>query len=310
MFRLLTRFLVPMVLVPCLLLAGCEQKLEVVSPVLFKVAGRQVSLDQFRTLFAATLPPDQNLTAEERGELERSFLVQMVDRELTLAEAARMQVGLSAEDVSAAIEEHRRDYPEAEFQQMLRERGVPLEQWRQDLEQSLLMEKVVRQAVYDQVEVSDADVAAYYEQQKDEFDRPEQVRALQIVVADEAEGKTVLELIRGGRPFSEVARQYSLSPDAEQGGDLGFFSRGQMPLEFDQAVFALPVGKLSGLVKTEYGYHLFLVEERRKAMQLPLESVREEIRAALKATREEEAYQRWLGDLRERATIEIDWNLL
>ncbi len=310
MFRLLTRLLVPVVLVLCALLTGCEQKAEVVSPVLFKVAGRQVSLDQFRTLFDATLHPEQNLTAEQRGELERSFLVQMVDRELTLAEAARLQVVLSAEELSAAIEEHRRDYPEAEFQQMLRERGLPLERWRQELEQSLLMEKVVRQAVYEQVEVSDEDVAAYYKEQKDEFDRPEQVKALQIVVADQAEGQNVLKLIRGGRPFSEVAREYSLSPDAEQGGDLGFFSRGQMPPEFDQAVFTLPVGKVSELVKTEYGYHLFLVQERRKAMQLPLESVREEIRAALKSTREEEAYQQWLGGLRDRATIEIDWTLL
>jgi peptidyl-prolyl cis-trans isomerase C len=130
------------------------------------------------------------------------------------------------------------------------------------------------------------------------------------VVATEAEGKQVLALLRKGEPFEEVARRYSLSPDAKQGGDLGFFARGEMPPEFDSVVFSLPVGRLSGLVKTDYGYQIFRVEERREAVRLTLDAVRDEIRRKLLGEKEEQAYHDWLQNLRSRAAIEVNWNLL
>ncbi|MCK4536555.1 MAG: peptidyl-prolyl cis-trans isomerase, partial [Desulfuromonadales bacterium] len=110
--------------------------------------------------------------------------------------------------------------------------------------------------------------------------------------------------------FETVARKHSLSPDAQQGGDLGFFGRGQMPAEFDDAVFALPVGRLSDLVKSEYGFHIFLVEKKRAAARLSQKEADREIRRILESHKQEEAYQGWLQDLRSRATIEVDWNQL
>jgi peptidyl-prolyl cis-trans isomerase C len=101
-----------------------------------------------------------------------------------------------------------------------------------------------------------------------------------------------------------------MSPDAKKGGDLGFFAKGEMPPEFEKAVFSLPVGRLSDLVKSEYGYHVFLVEEKRKAAQLTLEEVRADIRETLLSEKKEQAYQTWLRDLRSQANIEMDWSLL
>lgn len=292
------------------LLAACKQQGEAASPVLIRVDGRTVTLEQFKKSFVKTLPADQKLTDEEKGDLERTFLVQLIDRELALAEADRLGVSVTAEEAEAALREHRRDYPGDAFEQMLGEQGITLGDWRRDLEAGLLMEKVVRQAVYTQVAVSEAEIDDYYREHRDEFDRPAQVRARQIVVAGKEEGERVLGRLRQGEPFAEVARQHSLSPDAEEGGDLGFFPRGEMPPEFDAIVFTLPVGRLSDLVQSEYGFHLFLVEERREALRLPLSAVRDEIRDTLRAEKEEQAYQQWLQDLRGRATIEVDWSRL
>lgn len=169
------------------------------------------------------------------------------------------------------------------------------------------MEKLLEQAVYSRVSVSDEEVAAYFKANRDQFDRPEQVRARQIVVADEAEGQEVLGILRQERSFAEVAAEYSLSPDAEQGGDLGFFSRGEMPPEFDAIVFDLPVKRLSDLVKSEYGYHIFLVEEKRKAKRLNKKEASDEIRAILEGRKKEEVYLAWLQDMRARAVISVDW---
>jgi peptidyl-prolyl cis-trans isomerase C len=293
-----------------LLFSACQPKEEAAAPVLIHVDGRSVTLEQFQKDFSATLPPGQNLSSEEKEELKRAFLVQVIDRELALAEAENLGITVTPTEVEEALQEYRRDYPAGAFEEMLRERGITLDSWQRELTQNLLMEKVVRQAAYTGVTVEEEEVAAHYQEHREDFDRPEQVRARQIVLSTEAEGQRILGLLRQGEPFAEMARQHSLSPDGEQGGDLGFFARGEMPPEFDAVVFSLPVGRLSDLVKSEYGYHIFLVEERRKAMRLGLDSVQDEIRAELRAEKEDQAYQEWLRELRVQAAIEVNWSLI
>jgi peptidyl-prolyl cis-trans isomerase C len=293
-----------------LLLGACQSQSEAPSPVLLRVDGREVTLEQFRLSFSKSLPPGQKLSEEERKELERSFLVQIIDRELALAQADRLAIKIGADEHEKAIEEARKEYPSGTFENMLREQGTNLQDWSTELKKDLLIEKMVRQTVYSKLEVTATEISDYYSNNTKEFDRPAQVRARQIVVASEDEGQKVLGLLRQGELFPEVAKKYSLSPDAEQGGDLGFFAKGEMPPEFETAVFGLAVGRLSDLVKSEYGYHVFLVEEKRKAARLALEEVSDDIREILLAEKKEKAYQEWLRNLRSQATIEMDWSLL
>lgn len=293
-----------------LLLGACQSQSEAPSPVLLLVDGREVTLEQFRQSFGKSLAPGQKLSEEERKELERSFLVQVIDRELTLAQADRLGLKVSPDEQEKAIAEARKEYPAGTFEMMLRERGTSLQEWSNDLQKDLLMEKVVRQVVYARLDVTLDEISAYYQSNPKEFKRPDQVRARQIVVSTEEEGQKVLGLLRQGEPFAEMARKYSLSPDSENGGDLGFFAKGEMPPEFEAAVFNLAVGRMSDLVKSEYGYHVFLVEEKRKAAHLSLDDVSSEIREKLLAQKKEKAYQDWLRDLRGQATIEMDWSLL
>jgi peptidyl-prolyl cis-trans isomerase C len=291
------------------LMPACRSKNEPPA-VLISIDGRAVTLEQFRIDFEKTLVADQAVSVEEKINMQRSFLVQVIDRELVLAQAERLGISIPGADVDQALQEYRRDYPGNEFEQMLQEQGLTLEQWRRELEQGLLMEKVVRQVAYAGISVTDAEVEDYYRGRRDEFDRPAQVRARQIVVASQEEGQQLLGRLRQGESFVEVAQKHSLSADSEQGGDLGFFARGQMPAEFDAAVFTLPVGRISDLVQSEYGFHIFQVEERRAGMRLTLAEVREEVREAVRSLKEEQAYQEWLQELRSRATIEINWALL
>ncbi len=298
-----------LVVILCLLCA-CRSRGESPPEVLLRVNGRSVTLKQFKEAFEKSLSPDQALSAREKEDLERSFLVQTIDRQLILAEAARRKLSVTPAEVDAALQIYRRDYPPGTFQKMLQARGTSLEAWRGELERALLIEKVVRQAVDAKVTVGKGEIAAYYRKHRQEFDRPAQVRARQIVVETQEEGRKVLALLQQGEPFAEVAKKYSLSPDSEQGGDLGFFARGEMPPAFDAVVFSLPKGKLSGLVKSDYGYHIFQVEEHRKAVHLPLKDVREHIREKLHREKEEQAYQQWLQDLRSQASIKVNWSLL
>ena len=290
------------------LVAGCSSEPVVeVLPALIVINDQEITKADFLVEFEQSLQKDQQLSGIEREELQRSFLVQLIDRELIHGEARRLNIALTDADVEVALQGYREDYPGSSFEEMLAERGLTLEAWREELKESLIMEKLLEQAVYSRVSVSDEEVAAYFKANRDQFDRPEQVRARQIVVADEAEGQEVLGILRQGRSFAEVAAEYSLSPDAEQGGDLGFFSRGEMPPEFDAIVFDLPVKRLSDLVKSEYGYHIFLVEEKRKAKRLNKKEASDEIRAILEGRKKEEVYLAWLQDMRARAVISVDW---
>jgi len=292
----------------CGLVAGCSSEPVVEAlPALIVINDQEITKADFLVEFEQSLQKDQQLSGIEREELQRSFLVQLIDRELIHGEARRLNIALTDADVEVALQGYREDYPGSSFEEMLVERGLTLEAWREELKESLIMEKLLEQAVYSMVSVSDEEVAAYFKANRDQFDRPEQVRARQIVVADEAEGQEVLGILRQERPFAEVAAEYSLSPDAEQGGDLGFFSRGEMPPEFDEIVFDLPVKRQSDLVQSEYGYHIFLVEEKRKAKRLNKKEASDEIRAILDGRKKEEVYLAWLQDMRARAVISVDW---
>ncbi len=304
-----SRYLLPLLFV-LLFGAGCSSDPVPEVKAFIQVNERQISRTEFDQAFAHSLLPDQHLSASERLDLQRSFLVQLIDRELIALAARQQGVEVSTEELQEVIQAHKTDYPGDSFAAMLTERGLSLHAWQTELRQSLVMEKLLQEVVYAGVVVAEEEVAAYYKENRADFDRPAQVRARQIVVADEAEGNKILGLLRQGEDFEAMARAHSLSPDAEQGGDLGYFGRGQMPAEFDAVVFDLPPARLSGLVKSEYGFHIFRVEEKRAAARLSQKDATQEIRRILETRKQEDAYQGWLQDLRTQASIEVDWNQL
>ena len=159
---------------------------------LIKINEQEVSKAEFQAKFEKSLQKDQPLSGIEREELQRSFLVQLIDRELIHGEARRLNITLTEADVDAALEGYREDYPGDRLEVMLQERGLTMQSWREALKESLIMEKLLDQAVYSRVSVTEKEVAAYFKANRDQFDRPAQVRARQIVVAEEAKGQEVL----------------------------------------------------------------------------------------------------------------------
>lgn len=150
------------------------------------------------------------------------------------------------------------------------------------------------ETIKSKIEVSDADIAAYYEQNKARFSTPEERRARHILMDAEKEGtseselkaaaeKVLVELKANPDKFAELAKQYSIDPgSAAQGGDLGFFNKGAMVPEFEQAVFSQKQGELSGLVKSQFGYHIIEVTDIRGGEVQGLEEVKDQIANEIK----------------------------
>lgn len=117
--------------------------------------------------------------------------------------------------------------------------------------------------------------------------------------------RSIKKDIEGGADFIDMARQHSQDPNPRSPGDLGFFSRGQMVPEFEAVAFALPVGGLSDVVETDFGYHLIKVEEKKAARKLRYEDIRMDIAAFLYQSDMKARYEKMLADLRKKADIKI-----
>jgi len=296
-----------------LLLAGCAkenpQPPGLDERILAQFDGQTITIREFKVSFGPIRNQYKGEEVELRAIKER-VLNQLIDEKLMLREAGRLSLGLTDEEVASKIKELTQDYPEDLLHEMLQAQGVIFVQWKKHIQDQLLIEKLIASQVYRKVKVSESEIKRYYAEHPDEFKRPQEVRARQIVVATLVQANNILDWLKGGEDFADLARKFSISPDGKKGGDLGFFSRGQMPEEFEETVFALSVGQISDATKTPYGYHIFKLEEIRGPRHQELAEVRERIRDKLRRVEEEAALQEWLKGLREGVKVGVNRDLL
>ncbi|MFN7133536.1 MAG: peptidyl-prolyl cis-trans isomerase [Myxococcales bacterium] len=252
----------------------------------------------------------QPQTDEDLAAFRRSALEDYIDRAVALAAAKAAGVTVAPERVEREMLRLKAEYHGGSFDEALAEGQLSQQELQERTRERLTIEKYFVEHVFSRVAVTDAEVEAWYNEHPDEFTEPEQVRAAQIVVKTPEEAKRVLAELRKGVRFDEAARLYSLSPDARVGGDLGWFARGTMPPTFDQTCFSLQVGKISDVVASEYGFHVFKVLDKRAAGKRPLESSRAEVEKRLVRQKREEAQRKVMKELRDAASVTVDEAIL
>jgi len=160
-----------------------------------------------------------------------------------------------------------------------------------------------------QVTITDDELLEYYNENKESFFEPEKVHARHILVETEEEANNLLlQLKEGLTDFAELAKEKSIGPSAPSGGDLGFFARGQMVKEFENAAFSLEPGEISGVVKTQFGYHIIKCEEKKDEHSPTFEEAKEKISNTLRYQRENEAISTLTLKLREEAVIVFNYD--
>jgi len=241
-------------------------------------------------------------------QVKEEFLNSLIERKMMLREAQRRRIKISQPDISKRIESLRADQVNG-VKDALAGQGIDFEKWKNDVWEDLMIERLLAREVNGQITVSSAEIHKYYQEHAPEFERAEQVRVRQIVVTTEADAIAVLGLLQKKPDFAAMARVKSTAPEAEQGGDLGYFSPGQMPAEFD-VVFLLPRGGMSGVVKSPYGFHIFKLENKRPAGRLSFDEASPEIRIKLLHEKQDRRYQQWLKELRSRTTFEVNYQAL
>ena len=187
------------------------------------------------------------------------------------------------------------------------------------MRQQISVQKMVAEGVAANIKVSDEDVEHFYQTNIEQMRKPMEVRARHILIkplstslADHQEAKgradAILDEIRGGADFAELAKTRSEGPSAARGGDLGYFGPGQMVPPFEQAAFALAPGEVSDVVQTQFGYHVIRLEDKRGGETASLDEAAERIREYLSQLALQNAVESLVMSLKEQGEIEIYLN--
>lgn len=155
------------------------------------------------------------------------------------------------------------------------------------------------------ITITDEEANKYYEENKDAFSEPATVSAKHILVTTEEEAfKIKEEITNGSLTFEEAAKKYSTCPSKEQGGNLGAFSKGMMVPEFEKAAFESEIGVVTNPVKTQFGYHLVLVEEKNEASAKSFDEVKDSVINQLLQERQHKKYGEILSELENKYGVE------
>ncbi|MBI1861586.1 MAG: peptidyl-prolyl cis-trans isomerase [Deltaproteobacteria bacterium] len=288
----LNRFLATL----CLLSACQVTKHDPKLRILARVNGTPITLSEFQLNFAQVLSDQDSIAPSNPKSLDQ-FKARALNESVMMAlvrqEANRRFIKVAKEEVDSRVNNWKDGYPPGGFEEMLRRQRTTEEYLKKRIENQLWVEKVSAEMSGSEILVSDEEMKRYYQQHPNEFFRQERLHALQIVVPTVEEAtKLRQEIISGVTTFESAARQYSLSPDASKGGDVGFFSRKEKIEAFDEA-FSVPVGAISRPVQSRFGVHLFKVLERQPKRALTFQEAKPELGKLLRRSKEAKVYKEW-----------------
>jgi peptidyl-prolyl cis-trans isomerase C/foldase protein PrsA len=272
------------------------------------INGEKITEDEFKREFSVLRKKrntDDSIEGEQLHTLKKNLLDQFIEKRLLLQEAKKSNISITEKELEDEVRKITSGYPPGALEDMLKNEKISMTEWRGKIRENLLIERLVVNKYAGSFDVSDKEIDSYYKSNMKDFIKPLKVHALQIVVNGEEDALSVRSELLKGADFGKIAREKSIGLEAEKGGDLGFFSEGQMPQEFDDAIFKLKVGEISHPVKTPYGYHIFKLIERKEPKKIDPADAKENIRKMLMKEKYGEALKKLIASLRENSKIEI-----
>ena len=278
-------------------------------------------LNERTNAFVAARRQNPFLREEEQSleKIRRNILDLLINERLAAQEISRLKISVSDEEMAEAIGTILREnrLTQETLEAKLRQDGKTIEDLREQIKAGLEQKKLVNREVSSKTVITDEMIQAYYEDHIEEFERKERWRIQDIYLpftpTDTPEERThlrnvakrILERLRTEGDFTSLAKRYSQGPGAEAGGDLGFFSKGELEPVLEAAIEALKPGEVSPDIETTRGIHIIKLTEVDKTPAKPLEEVEGTIRDLLYRREVDFRYREWLSGLRERSYVKI-----
>ncbi|MEH6946559.1 peptidylprolyl isomerase [Bacillus sp. JJ634] len=225
----------------------------------------------------------------------------LITNKMIELEVKKQNVTVSDEDIQKELDVLIEQYGDEEtLKGQLEASGSSMDDLKDDIVQYLQTRKLIEPSI----KITDEEIKTYFEANKDSLGQAEQVEASHILVEDKATAEEVLKKLKNGGDFAELAKEYSTDEgSAANGGSLGYFGKGQMVAEFEDAAFKLEVGKISEPVKTEHGYHIIKVTDKKEAKEATLKDSEEQIKETLLTEKLQTEYATWLQKKEEEYKI-------
>lgn len=291
--------------------------------VILEVDGTPIRLIDLRELFTGrygsqfeSMPPEQRALIEP--QLQQMVVNELIQRTLLTNAAAKEEINADDAEIKKALDEIAKRIPEGEtLESFSQAAGVSLDRIREQIATETKLRKLYDKVTSEVVAPAEPEVKKYFDEHPEEFEQQASVDAAHILIgtkdiADPAQvaakekiAKELREEIvsKKGENFAEMAKLHSDCPSKAQGGDLGEFQAGQMVPEFEKAAFAQEVGAVGELVKTDFGYHIIKVNDRKEAKTLQFDEVKEKLTGDLLEKAKSEKMEAYVADLQKNAKI-------
>lgn len=252
-----------------------------------------------------------DLTSNEGKEIEvflkEQILQSLIEEKVVLQAAAQMKLSALKEDVEKEFKSIKDQFSDdKQYQDFLAERKFSEKDLKTYIEHQLILNKLFDEVTKDITNTSE-DIEKYYQENKEEFFVPEQLRASNIVVKTEEEANSIIERLDKGEDFAQLAVDLSIDPTAKQNkGDIGFFDRdASLVDEFKDAAFQLKVGEYTKKpVQSIYGYHIIKIEDKINEHQRKFDEVKEDLTERFVMEEKNEKFSQYVDELLEKAKVE------
>ena len=312
-------------------LASCPRKNASNREVLARIDGQPIFRDQVDRVYRSRQAAASDSSSQEEAlSFKLNLLDELINNQVLVAHASHAGLTVSEAEVDSKVAELQSPYTPDEFQKRLRDQGLEMEDLRQEVRRTIIINKLINKEIVSNIKVADADIGAYYERNKASFNVPEtayHLAQIQVTpVADpevrnlknddaktpaEAERKiqALYARLRRGDDFATVAQEYSEDPrTASGGGDMGFIpiSALNSTPQLKQAVTALEVNQFTGIIRTPKAYHIIKLLGIEPAGDHTLSELRVQnaIRQTLRNEREQLVKGAYIEALRNRAKVE------
>jgi len=256
---------------------------------------------------------------EKLRELRLKALDRLVEEKVLDYEAKKAGIRVTNKELESIIDDIKRrsNATQEDLENALTKDGLTYEGYKKEIERQITRRKLVQWSVKVEPKAGEKELREFYERNNSQYRTMESYRPAHIlfVVPKNATPEQTLEIrmrcqkvldrINNGENFGEMALLYSQDPSSKDGGDLGFFKRGELLPPLERAALGLKVGEVGGVVRTEFGFHLIKLIDRKGGLPLPFEEVKERIEADYRGWEYDKAVKQFIGSLKEKSVIEI-----
>ncbi len=286
------------------------------------VNGSVITSDEFnrelsRQVKQRSLQQGQEVSSTQLEDIRNKILKNLIDFELLFQESRNNEIKVEKEEVDSQIKLLKQKFPkDTEFKNFLSELNLSESALKLKIEKGIAIQKLIEAQVAQKIKISDKESKVFYDTKPDLFKQPEQIKASHILIkvesgADEMKKseakekiKKIKQKLNKGDDFAALAKEFSECPSKNNGGDLGYFQRGQMVKSFEDAAFALKTEDVSDIVETQFGYHIIKVVDKKADKTIAYENVKKDLAQHLKQEKTSQEVKIYIQKLREKAKIE------